>query len=299
MNKLLKILLINIVCILLLILISEIVSFKFLNKTDPNFHYVFRAEKFDEIYSSEYIKDPVLWFRPIEKGKKDKTILLFGCCMTHGLHQVHNKVDKIAHQGWLSYILNQYTDMTVINRGISGWGLQHMYYQLTHPDFITDIKEKPDYVVYTIIRDHYRRLFSNSSANEPYYLMYERKGDELVRKKDSILNRSLTVYVAKQAYCREHFDASIVNFYLLKSYEKMKEINPNVKFIILDMDGIPELYQSNVLKDNGIKLIDLTKYSDGYNIHCPEMKKYWGDDFAHPSSKYWHFIIPNILNEFN
>ena len=297
-KKNIKILSVNIIIILLLVFVSEIISFKLLNKVDPNFHYIFKSEKFDQIYSSDYINDPVLWFRPVEKGRKGKTILLFGCCMTHGIHQINSKVDNPARKGWLSFVLNQYTDMTVINRGISGWGLQHMYYQLSHPNFISDIKEKPDYVVYTIIRDHYRRLFSNSSANEPNYLLYARKGNELIRKKDSFLNRSLIVYLAKQLYCQNNFDTELVNFYILKSYEKMKEINPDIKFIILDMDGIPELYQDDFLQGQGIKIIDLTKYTDGLSIHDDNMQQYWGDDSRHPSSKYWHHIIPKIVDNF-
>ena len=43
------------------------------------------------------------------------------------------------------------------------------------PRLLKVVKVEPEYIIYTIIHDHYRRLFSNSSANEPYYLQYKIK----------------------------------------------------------------------------------------------------------------------------
>ena len=292
MKRFFKILFINISIILFILVVAEVVSFYLLNKEDPNFRYQFIEQKFEDVYHrGEYQK----YFRPTSFGRKEGVILTFGCCMTYGVF--------VDDADTLSAILSKYTGKTVINRGYPGWGLQHMYYQLNDPNFTDEVTLKPDYIVYTIIRDHYRRIYSNSSANEPYYLTYKIKNGKLVKSLNSILNRSLIVYIIRSIHCRNHFDKEIVDFYIIESYKKAKELYPNAKFIVLDMDGIAELYHDRARTENkklnsyGIRLIDLTKYTDGKTIWELD-HKYWCDDFAHPSAEYWEMVIPNIVKEF-
>ncbi len=268
-------------------------SYYFLHKEDPNFTYVFSTEKFEDLYKNGVFFQE---FRPTSYGPKKGVIVTFGCCMTYGV--------AVEDKDTLSAMLNKYTGMTVINRGTPGWGLQHMFYQLTDSKFPQEIKVKPDYIVYTIIRDHYRRIYSNCSANEPYYLTYKIKNGKLVKSLNSLLNRSLILYTVKSLYSRNHFDKKLVDFYILESYKKAKELYPDVKFIVLDMEDIGELYddsdrtENKELNSQGIKLIDLTKYTDGKTIWELD-KKYWSDEFAHPSSEYWKLVLPNIVKEFN
>jgi len=292
MKKFFKILIINLFIIILLIISGEALSFYLLTKEDPNFHYLFIEKKFEDRYADgDFLKE----FRPTEIGTKKGTILLFGCCMTYGVY-----VDRTET---LSHILNKYTGMTIINRGYPGWALSQMYYQLTNPNFKQEVKEKPDYIVYTIIRDHYRRIFSNSSANEPYYLTYKIKNGKLVKNTNAILNRSLIVYLAKSLYCKNSYNKNLVEYYLVESYKKAQELYPGVKFIVLDIDRIVELYDdkncsnNEFLRQNNIKIINASKYTDDKSLW--EMgKDYWCDDFGHPSGKYWNKIIPHIVKEF-
>ncbi len=286
MKRYIKIFLINIFLLLLVLILAEIFSFYKLHERDKNFHYIFNEKTFDFMYDNGWFKKE---FRPVLYADNKKgSIIVFGCCMAY------NVADDLP-EGAPSYYFHKLMKRTVYNRSMPGWGLQHMYFQLNRPEFPSEIDVAPEYIVYIIIRDHYRRLFSNSSANEPHYLRYNIKKGKLVKVDESILNRSLLVYLIKSLYCDNHYNSKLVDFYLTESYKKAKSIWPDVKFIVLDMDEIDEIKGDKVLKENNIKVINIPKYSFGKTIH--ELKDYWGDDSGHPNRKYWDLVFPGIIKE--
>lgn len=286
MKKKLKIVVINVLLIVLVLALVECISFKILQSKDKNFHYIFSEHRFDDNYNAG---DFHRQFRPVEiKNNKKGSIILFGCCMTYGVG-INDNSQTISH------IMANLTGRTVYNRAIPGWGLQHMYYQLTDPRFPSEIKVKPEYIIYTIIKDHYRRLFSNSSANEPYYLTYSVKNNKLVKNPDSFLNRSLFVYLLKELYCEHHYDSKLVDFYILESQKAAKKLYPNVKFVVLNLDDIKELNDDKLLRDNGIQVVNVPKVSETKTIH--ELPEYWGDNSGHPSGKYWELVLPKVIKE--
>ncbi|MCR5260408.1 MAG: hypothetical protein K6C94_01070 [Candidatus Gastranaerophilales bacterium] len=285
-KKFFKIFFVNVFLLVIIIVIAEVVSFHILHERDFNFHYIFIDDKFENKYKSDWYKNN---FRPDEIVKNNKkSVILFGCCMTHGTGIPDEKQT-------LSHYFSKYMNRTVYNRGFPGWGLQHMYFQLTDPDFPSLIKVEPEYIVYTIIHDHYRRLFSNSSANEPYYLQYRIKDNKLVKQKESFWNRSLFRYLMVSLYCDKNYDSKIVDFYILESYKQAKKLWPNVKMVILNLDKTEGLQDSAVLKENNIQVIDVTKYSFNQNIH--ELEDYWIDNCGHPSGKYWELVLPGVIKE--
>ncbi len=284
--SLLSILFTNVVLIVLVFVCAETVSFHILQDMDPNFHYKFMDEKFDRKYQQgDFHRD----FRPVErKNNKKGSIILFGCCMTYGVG-----IDDDNQT--LSHYISKYTNRTTYNRSIPGWGLQHMYYQLTNPNFKKEIDVKPDYIIYTFIKDHYRRLYMNSSANEPYYLKYKIKNNKLVKVDESLINRSLLAYLARSVYCNHHYDADLVDYYFIQSYKQAKKLWPDVKFIIFNLDDEYPLKNDSILTENGIQIVDIPQFSDNESIE--KLPDYWGDDSGHPAGKYWEWVIPSALKE--
>ena len=290
MNKkffsLLSILVVNLILIVLVIVVAEAASFHILQARDHNFYYKFHDKKFDDKY---WQGDFHRQFRPVERQNNKKgSIILFGCCMTYG-------VGINDDNQTLSHYISKYTKRTTYNRGIPGWGLQHMYYQLTNPNFKNEIDVKPDYIIYTFIKDHYRRLYMNSSANEPYYLKYKIKNNKLVKVDESLINRSLVAYLARSVYCDKHYDSDLVDYYFIQSYQQAKKLWPDVKFVIFNLDGEYPLKNDSILTQNGIQIVDIPKFSKNQSVD--KLPDYWGDDSGHPSGKYWELVIPNALKE--
>ena len=284
MKKYFKLLFINLAIIICTLFLVEFVSFKILQSKDPNFKYKFLSKTVEEkIQEMGYGRGHI----HINNGLG--SIIFFGCCTTDGA-SIRND------SGLISSIFSRLTNRTVYNRAAAGFGLQHMFYQLKEPVLQNVIDVEPDYIIYTIIRDHYRRLFSNSSANEPKYLKYKLKDGELIREKDSLLNRSLLHYLMRQFYCQNHFDVDLVNLYLIKSKEEAKRKWPNVKFVVLDFDGIEEFKNNKVLEENGIQVINVQKFAFGKPIYLLD-KKYCADEFCHPSPTYWELVVPGIIEE--
>ena len=232
---------------------------------------------------------------------KKKPIVLFGCSYTYGLHLSPDQVFsyKLAHQ----------TKRPVYNRAWQGWGIQHMLEQTTHKEVFENIPE-PEYIIYTFIDDHFRRLYISHIS--PYdfltkdqYLNYELKNEKLIKKtnKNKIKTFISNTYIAKtiREYQLQKFinnqrlSNKKIDFALLHFLESKKNIDnywKNTKFIVFFYDDTTmNKILASKLEENGFITItskELTKEDLSNEKYCFD---------NHPTEEAWDLLTPLIVEK--
>lgn len=232
-------------------------------------------------------------------GKKNNSIVIFGCSYAYGAW--------LKEQETFSYQLQNYTNNIVINRAFSGWGIQHMLFQLRKNDFSSSfdsLKNKITqndikYVIYVFIEDHIRRLYIPCSYFDDKFIFYKlNKNNNQLFEKNDIDNLYWHSYINRILYRNyinnkvKEYDLNIQRFVLAHFLESNKLIRknfPNSKFIIFVYDGDNKIKKiENSLKEENIEIIYLSELSE---IDFKEAE-FILDEANHPSSKAWNIIVP-------
>lgn len=317
MNKILKIILINLLALILLLTISETVLFNItkskiknqfkirqeMNKkigtaVQSEFKYSLRVGSFD--YHSEVLR----MRKPEGLNYKKSPILLFGCSFAYG--------DGLDNKDTFSYKLSHFTKHPVYNRAMQGWGTQHMLYQLKRNDFYNEIKT-PEYVIYTFIPDHLGRLYRYQFP-PPYNSIYFRykltqNGFEEIRPFCKPLWGLYTVngiqnLIEKNILTSDKNKDKNFEYFYKMMIESKKIINkhyPKAKFVILVYrcnDKFPENcdFWWKKFQNAGFIVIDTDKLLTSGIL---TQNEYVGIDGFHPSGKAWDAIVPPLAKKLN
>lgn len=314
MNKIRKILTINISAILILLIISDLCiytiekekwmvgvrkcektqgSLGFNNKAHTDVHYKYIVK-----YKYEHYKKH---FRPVlySKNSRKRPITLFGCSYTEGLGLKENQT--------FGYKLFQKTDRTVYNRGALGTGPQFILYQLRRDDFY---KEVPDaeYFIYTFIPDHFERMYKYQASffYKDINLRFELKNGKVEEVKPAFLPlySLFTIKKIQEIISNKKIQNTTKTFNLFLAIMKdsialTKQHYPNSKFIILFYkDPTRKVLSSEQIKrleDTGFIVVDSEKLA-GHELMS---KQYRLADENHPSEKAWNDIVPNLVRYLN
>ncbi len=310
-----KFLLINLLIIFIIFIIAELSSYVMLfckYKEDIIiFNNIVNSESKINIPFLKYSKvtlpnkkNLLSGFRPVEYKNPDlKPIILFGCSYTEGFGLKENET--------FSHKLAQYTNRSVYNRGVSGTGIPFLYYQLNDDDVIKELPKNPQYIIFTLIPDHFPRLFRyrNFVLTSNHSLRYKIQDNKLIEDKIKFpfLHSFFTSIVIEEYITNKNSsDPKKVKDLTVKlfdeSYKKIKENFPGAKFVILYFEcPLDEKNRYNEL------LKDISKISDDIIIlyindklpQLTEHEEYWLQDKSHPSSKAWDLIVPMISKELN
>ena len=324
MNRHFKILLINCFLFFLLFQIFEFFEYKthylieYQNgwNMEKNSFFnnllIFPLHNFDNALKNALKRTPVgnrIIFRTdsIDVKNTKPSVILFGCSFTFGA--------GLNDDETFSYKLSKYTRRNVYNRGIAGYGVQHMLYMLDNADKFRNISDfynistyaasQPMYIIYTFIGDHIYRLYKANDYFDIYLMFYKYDKNKKLKKyseKDlwwwhsyilrSIYMRKIDKYVLnilnkKNNFLLEHF---------ILSNQKIKEIYPNSKFVIFVYDGDnyikliqKELEQSGIIVIYLSELTDIDFSQDEYKIN----------DKMHPNAKAWNTIVPLLVKKLN
>ncbi len=245
------------------------------------------------------------YFRPVSQANPEKpAIATFGCSFTWGSFMQDN--ETFAAQ------LSRATGRTVYNRGLFGTGVPFLYYQLSDKNIQNEIKN-PEYIIYTLIDDHfYRSLTIRSWCKDPMIqYRYKLKNGELklVKPTFKFLYPLYSVfllqkYIQDKEYWKGAYKEPFIKM-IDESNRLIKEKFPQAKFVILvyqdkswDMATKKE-EKAEILKhfeDEGIKVI----YTDeliGKGVLNDE--KYISGDNFHPSPEAWKLIAPKLAEALN
>lgn len=250
-------------------------------------------------------KDLLSNLRPVEYRDTNKQpIILFGCSYTEGFGLEENET--------FSRKLADYTNRTVYNRGKSGTGIPFLYYQLTNDKVIEELPQNPEFVIFTLIPDHFPRLFRyrNFVLTGDHTLRYKIKNDKLIIDKPIFkCLHSLFSVIILEEYLTEKKDQEensnnnpLFNKLLNDSYNLIKKNFKNSKFVIIyykspsDKDDFNDKKIYNYIEKNkDVILIDISKEIP--NIQDNE--EMWLTDNNHPSAKAWDLIVPMVTEKLN
>ena len=241
-----------------------------------------------ELYD-KYILGKNNFYRKAEnEDSKKRPILLFGCSFVYG--------HKISEDKIMSHVLAKYTNRPVYNRAKHGFGVQNMLYQLQNENFYKIIPQ-PEYIIYTYIGDHVRRLYQPSivSLKEYYDIRYSFKQGELKQntEKDCILSAKIKMlFWNKGLFINDKKNDELLKQHFLLSKKYVDKYWPGSKFIIfIYLDGsnieniIPDLIKAGfiIIKRNDIA--PFNDYDPNYSL---------GNGDVHPNERAWDYIIPKL-----
>jgi len=295
--KIFKIVLLNLFFFIIFVLsVNAVFLFadKKINPEKPFRMYIpYENHLFYLLRDRKYLRKPVG-----TDFKNKKPIILYGCSYSYGylLHENDN----------FGSILSELTKRPVYNYSIASRGLQQMLYFLEKEEHYNDFNA-PDYVIYTFIDDHVRRLYTPCNANDNVeFLDYKTVNGDLKRHNSPVkFLHSLYIYNKMQNFIynrffklqKENDNMDLVIKYFKKSKKLFEQHYPDAKCVILlyptGQDNYifskkwKELEQDGFIVINANELVkdDLTK--DEYKL----------DDKSHPNSKAWRLICDKLVKK--
>lgn len=310
-----KVILINIIASVFILLSAEL----YLYTKDKEYPFIFTPSSInhpsmeqdyktlkEKFYSKGNLQEIFLYRRPTGLNYKNKPIIIFGCSFAWGA--------RLSEEQTLHYKLSELTHRPVYNRAISGWGVQHMLYQLMQDDLYSELPE-PEYVVFVYISNHISRMYKynfiyNYSRKYSYnYLKYNEKGDNLLEEKrvqnilySRIWNHYILRFIAILNEKNENKSFKLLEKHFIKAKEEINKHWKNTKFIILNYETECEYNNyPNILNKNNINKL----LKDGfYVINTSDLtdiklnNEYWLDEYdSHPNEAAWDLITPLLVKE--
>ena len=240
---------------------------------------------------------------PFDKNKK--SIITIGDSFTFGY--------SIGQEDTLSYKLQKSTNRKTYNKGYSGTGIQHVLYQLDKSNFFNSNGIEPEYIIYTFIGDHMRRMYVdylayNSNCKNLRYVVKDNKLTLLPldvnfmdKIKVTILGKKFNNLLFSLKNNDEKFD--LFKKHVLKCKEIINKKYSNTKFVIIvynpniDTHNHKPYYTNrwHELQKEGIIVIRFDEKEYNYLT----TKNYIADDGYHPSGKAWDSLLPLIIKKLN
>ena len=292
MQKIIKVILVNVLVFLLGIFILE-------NIVVWSQYYIPCHHKFDNDNRNENL---------LGYDKNKKSIIVAGCSFTYrnGIYSNEN----------ISYKLQQQTKRKVYNRGIPGWGPQGNLKDIQKLPFFNKRKIiEPEYYIYTFISDHLRRIYidywDTKFSNEVYNLYKIRNNKLIPRDKITLLDyikvmqitKRINKYIFDITPDDKKFDR--LKLYLYKIREELQKKYPNIKVVILvynpDVDTV-ETHKIKPFRTERWKELE----NDGFillRFDTPEYDFLTSQDYitqidnVHPSAKAWDTLVPIIVEK--
>lgn len=240
-------------------------------------------------------------------GSEKRAIITIGCSYTDGVGLNYNQTFAAK--------LNKYTRRLIYNRGLSASGPQFVYRQLSDENFTNEIPDA-EYVIYTFIYDHFKRVYRTmvQMYSSDLSLRYDVKNGKLKERFRpfwfmywSFLLKSCAEYDDKVTYDKEKEN----NFPLFmkimeESALQTKKNYPDSKFVLLEVPesglcydnyvpGTMELNREEIktLENMGIIYINAEELV-GHKLRNP---KYKVSDKEHPSELFWEEVVPKLAKK--
>lgn len=283
--RLLKIITINVFILILLLCCFEFILYIVYKKNNPDETYHIGKIQ----YKSFIIPKR---FKTVEgKEFKKKPIIVLGCSFAYG--SFSNKLSLSSKR-------------PVYNYSLPGKGFQNALYILQNKLYDKNI-DNPEYIIYVMMSDHIRRMYSSVCMGDfvgyPFY-SFNKKG-ELVMKYDYYpVYRQFYVFyylnnIFYNFFLRNHYDLhnKYVNAYFMEMNKSLKEIYPNIKFVILIYGDKSNFgLDMSFLEKNGLIVLQTNEIT-GVDILSSEYQI--SDTDLHPNEEAWEIIIPALIKELN
>ena len=295
--KILKIVFLNLFLIITVILTINAIFLMHdgkINKTKP-----FRMFIPYENYLHYLFRDRVYMRKPVGLNFDKKPIILYGCSYSYGY--LLDEKDSFGTK------LSKEAKRPVYNYSLASKGIQNMLYFLEKDEHYNDFSE-PEYVIYTFIDDHIRRLYTPCNAFDNIeFIEYTQTKNDLKRKNTPLkFLHSLYVYNKLENFIYHKFteknQEKCMDFALLHFEQAKKQFEkhyPNTKFILLLYPTENNVFINSEkwqkLKDDGVIIYNLNDLTD-VDLTKDEYKL---SDKVHPNEKAWEVITEALVKKLN
>ena len=209
-----------------------------------------------------------------------------------------------------------------------GWGPAHMLKQLNENKSLLFLDD-PEYIIYTFIKDHKRRLFFYQGwgfDSQLYWRYVINKDDDClypVKRKYPLYYRFYIVKMIQHTIENIKLrNEKLIDKYLLRIFEEsvfiIKNRWPKAKLVMLvyndelcenskdaelyKTENALTMYEQEKIKEMGFEIINIEELAGKsfcgaeYHARCP----IYGDlDKNHPSSKMWEEFVPKLVEKLN
>lgn len=310
-----KVIFMNILLLLIFIPVSDYLIFthycspEFRKERNISYDYFYKKEPFP---TSRCLNREKYYFRTLEQDNANKkSIALLGCSFTYG--------DSLSDEETFSHQLYEKTKgYDIYNWGICGAGIQHMLYLLKDIKVLNEIKNPPEYVIYTYIPSHIERIryyyFTENTSN---FIAITSKFDShknIVLEKDVFFPKPFyktfimkLLFDLKSKYEKinetKYFNENKEMLYqiLLQTKQIINNKYPQTKFVILIYDENPSndfhFYMKDYfdkLQQNGFIIIKVDDL-----IGAEQKNKERQKDGFHPNAQAWNLIVPKLIEKLN
>ena len=238
-------------------------------------------------------------YHPVKNANSEKNpIVLFGCSFTYG-HKI--PINSTFHE-----VLSQYTNRPIYDRSYHGFGVNQMLYQLKNEKLYQIINKKPDYIIYTYIPDHIRRLYMPClytiyQYRGAFYKLNKNKKELSLRKNSMLYDRFSIVTFLYTKLFENQYKKDADSLLLTHFWEAKKEVNihwgEDTKFIILKYfeDSVfnaiqPELEKAGYIIIDRNDLVPFKEFDKNYCL---------SEIDSHPNAIVWNEITKKLQRVIN
>ena len=275
-----------------------------IKSTDKNIPFHAGVQKFNldlDKFPQKYVNYE-FGHQPYGLEYTKKPLVLFGCSYAYG----YNLKDEET----LAYKLSHQAKVPVYNRAFSGWGIQHMLYQVKNDLFYKKVPE-PSYAIYLYIPDHINRLYfysfgSYDTLTERQNLRYIEKNRNLIKVNNNnfVINQFKRLYLVNKINQfltykktsnvktnKKCYDFALKHF--VTARDEMKKYWKNTEYVIIFHTATSrDDYLKEQLLNNNFIVIDTNELTNQNMLDNTYMK----EDF-HPTEEAWKIIVPQLIKE--
>ncbi|MBR6162817.1 hypothetical protein IKQ26_02835 [bacterium] len=298
MNKIVKILLINLIIFLIGYIAVDFYCFvkdvryhgRLYALSTPLTAVKYYLNTYSRIFYSEKDYENIFiygtqqtYFRsPLNLESKKKPVMIMGCSYAYGS-------DLNPRQSFMGKLV-KYADRPVYNRAISARGVNEMYFQVRTKKFYY-MFPKPEWFIYVFIPDQIRRAQLPCSIvdNGVYF-------DENFNIKPNFNTPLVYTFKNSKNYINnpEYIKHYLSVMHEIKN-ETQKQWGDDIKYLFLFYDTNDFLYEQlkPSLSQDGFMCLSLNDLTD---VDLTR-KEYKAPDNAHPSEKAWELLTPLIIEK--
>lgn len=245
---------------------------------------------------------------PVGEEYKNKSIIIFGCSYAYGY--------PLEMKQTLAYKLSHKLKRPVYNYASPGLSPQFALFRICNHEN-DDIIKKSEYVIYITIGEHVWRVHTHTNGYRydkvwPRMDIRKRRGEKILVRHQvlfpNIEGSYLYKYIQKTWFAKiltplnikfvQDYMFDFIKLHFLSIQKELKQINPNIKLIILVYHdkAETELYTSSnrwkEFEQENIQVFDLNKY-------LPQLNKdeYHVPDDGHPSELAWDDISDFLMTK--
>ena len=261
---------------------------------DTNFSVEIEQNKISNLFRLQY-KNPFSInqenFRsPTIINSNKCSIILFGCSFAYGMY--------LSDKSTMQYLMSKYTQRSIYNYALVGASPRETLYLLRNLNF--DNIENPEYIIYTYIPDHRKRLYEDTASIGPSFkISKDRQHLDYQEHSFCLLRRSYIFQTIQKIYANYKYkrqakeSAALLNLYFKEINNEIKKKFPYSKFIIFayEVDGnenFKAIEEQDIIVIKAKDLIDIDITNEKYWI-------YKGN--YHPNAEAWEIIVPQLVKE--